>query len=112
MNNHSENNKNDITMPTKTNIAELRNEDGSPLKRVPKTNEEIKWEDQYCKEFGLCTEKGKVYCQCKEELKFIRNLLSSQRTQIANKINEIQFEDGFSAREQQVIDQVLEIIKK
>ena len=72
-----------------------------------------KWEEEYCKKFGLCESKGN--CQCREELRFIRNLLLSreqwaradERDRLLKKIDELNeyrelSEDGISLGEARV----------
>jgi len=46
------------------------------IRKLPKESE-IDWKKRYCKEFGLCKDGEK--CQCKAELKFIENLLASEK---------------------------------
>ena len=42
------------------------------------------WQDEYCERFGLCDMKT-TKCQCKEELKFIKDLLSNLQKETDDK---------------------------
>ena len=42
------------------------------------------WELEYCEKFGLCDEE--MPCQCKAELKFIKDLLHQQKGELAAEI--------------------------
>jgi len=55
------------------------------------TNTEKRLEE-YCKKFGLCKEKGT--CQCKEELKFIADLITQALAEDRERVREIIKEKG------------------